>query len=461
MNSITPQSTRLSSGIQLVASAIVVAVANITTNQLSGRVSQSGAIAILLVLVIIISKLLETIAKNLFDSSTVFRRLVLGDDFIEGCWLHRVYDNANPGQIASFAIIYLTCGNNSINVNGKAYNMDGSFLASFSTAATVYQNGKLRGIYDGLKTTAPSGDVIGYSEYSFVKSKSKGIPLMWSGFLYDTHLGIKHLTQGTKIINKRTLELLKRDQGISQIVAFLAKSSDQNRKVYDDNIISSETTGVLHYMKKIRHQKRLDIAEVLINRCLEIKPNIGADVPKLLSIGCNDGSFESRFVKKSISVYGIDGDPSAINSATLKGVQAIVGDFSQNLPYQPGMFDVIFAGEVIEHVFDVDKFLDELARVLKPGGYLIITTPNLARLSDRFRFLVGISPKHVAPTHSYLKFHIHPFTLASLRNALTETGFQVISCHTNCVRLFGVYDSYLIGKAFPSLGNSLIVAARR
>jgi hypothetical protein len=114
MNASTPQSTKLTSGIQLVASAIVVAAANITTNQLSGKVSQSATIAILLILVIIITKLLESAAKNLFDNSALFRRLVLGEDYIEGCWLHRVYDAGDPGRLASFAIIYLACGNNSI-----------------------------------------------------------------------------------------------------------------------------------------------------------------------------------------------------------------------------------------------------------------------------------------------------------------------------------------------------------
>jgi SAM-dependent methyltransferase len=145
----------------------------------------------------------------------------------------------------------------------------------------------------------------------------------------------------------------------------------------------------------------------------------------------------------------------------LKGIHAVVGDFSSGLPYSSGMFDIIFAGEVVEHVFDVDKFFDEVSRVLKPGGHLVLTTPNLARLSDRFRFLFGFSPKHVDPTHPYLKYHIHPFTMSSLNSALANNGFFVVSCRTNCVRIAGLYDSYLLGKVFPSLGNSLIILARR
>lgn len=181
---------------------------------------------------------------------------------------------------------------------------------------------------------------------------------------------------------------------------------------------------------------------------------------KMLSIGCADGEFESQFVSDGVEVFGIDGVPRAIESAVAKGIRGTSADFSSQLPYHTHVFDVVFAGEVIEHVLDVPDFLNEILRVLRPDGELVLTTPNLARLADRLRFLFGRSPKHVSPTHPYLKYHIHPFTLSSLRMALTEAGFHIVAVRTNCVRLLGVSDYYILGKCFPSIGNSLIVKAR-
>jgi len=47
-------------------------------------------------------------------------------------------------------------------------------------------------------------------------------------------------------------------------------------------------------------------------------------------------------------------------------------------------FDLVFAGELIEHLYDTDYFFEEANKVLKAGGYLIITTPNLPTMAARF-----------------------------------------------------------------------------
>jgi len=67
------------------------------------------------------------------------------------------------------------------------------------------------------------------------------------------------------------------------------------------------------------------------------------------------------------------------------------------LPFENNYFDFVFAGEIIEHLFDSRFFLKEVHRVLKINGYLILSTPNLARIDDRLKFLLGKTPRQIAP----------------------------------------------------------------
>jgi hypothetical protein len=104
--------------------------------------------------------------------------------------------------------------------------------------------------------------------------------------------------------------------------------------------------------------------------------------------------------------------------------------------------------------------------VLKPKGYLIITTPNLARLDDRVKFLLGKAPRQIAPLHPYLYLHIRPFTFNLLKTALEACNFTNIILRTNVIVLnfFGkeikIY-SKLFTNLFPTFGSTLIIRAQK
>ena len=66
-----------------------------------------------------------------------------------------------------------------------------------------------------------------------------------------------------------------------------------------------------------------------------------------------------------------------------------MADLESRFPYPEEFFDIVHAGEAIEHLYDTDSFVQECRRVLKKGGKLIITTPNTLSLPRRILYFFG------------------------------------------------------------------------
>ncbi len=191
--------------------------------------------------------------------------------------------------------------------------------------------------------------------------------------------------------------------------------------------------------------------------------------PRLLDLGCGDGRVGERLSRLGYRVTGMDVSEQALAEAAERGITPLKGDVSSEIPVQAGNFDVVFAGEIIEHLFDTRAFLAEVRRVLKPGGKLVLTTPNLAHLPDRFRLLLGRAPMQVQPLHPYLKLHIRPFAPGTLKRALAEAGLDVQELSSTLVVFRRDprepeqvrWASRWLAKLVPSLGSFLIVVAYR
>ncbi|MEZ4223114.1 MAG: methyltransferase domain-containing protein [Polyangiaceae bacterium] len=189
----------------------------------------------------------------------------------------------------------------------------------------------------------------------------------------------------------------------------------------------------------------------------------------LLDLGCGDGRIGERLQRLGYQVTGLDVSGAALDHARRRGLGTIVGDVSEALPIESASFDAVFAGEVIEHLFAPDAFLAEVFRVLRPGGRVVLTTPNLAHLPDRLRLLAGRAPTQVQPLHPFLRLHIRPFTAGTLRDALRGAGFEAPrlrsslvvfrrdSADPDQVRL----ASRWLARVAPSLGSFLIAESKK
>jgi len=99
---------------------------------------------------------------------------------------------------------------------------------------------------------------------------------------------------------------------------------------------------------------------------------------KILDLGCGDGVLTNYLNTKKSKAYGIDYSSEAINFAkektASKNINFIQGS-AYELPFSDNYFDAIVSSDVIEHLDNVDKYLEEIKRVLKYDGIVVISTP--------------------------------------------------------------------------------------
>lgn len=152
---------------------------------------------------------------------------------------------------------------------------------------------------------------------------------------------------------------------------------------------------------------------------------------KLLDVGCGGGRFMNRMGRMGWEVEGIDFDEKATAKITRRyGMKTYTGDLAScRLP--DASYDAITLSHAIEHLFDPEKILAECKRILKPGGRLVITTPNVEGAAAKLfgRFWRGWEPPR----------HLHLFSVNPLRNILLKTGFDIGEIRTSSAGAAGIY----------------------
>ena len=114
------------------------------------------------------------------------------------------------------------------------------------------------------------------------------------------------------------------------------------------------------------------------------------------------------------SVHAFDRDPAAVAALRGWGVDARSAP-ADDPPFEPGRFDAVYAGEIVEHLTDPHAALRRWVELLKPGGRLIVTTPNRRHLLTRARrFEVVENPEH-----------LFEWDLRQLRRAVTMAGTRI------------------------------------
>lgn len=183
---------------------------------------------------------------------------------------------------------------------------------------------------------------------------------------------------------------------------------------------------------------------------------------KILDVGCWDGTIAAILRDGGNSVKGVEISDKAIELAKAKGLEVFKADLTGN--WAKGInekFDLVMAGEIIEHVFDTDLFLQNIKKVLKKNGELIVSTPNVASLGRRLMLLFGKSPNLEFTARNYDSGHVRYFTLETLCTLLKQNGFRVDVATSNIVNFSksGSLSSKLLAKIWPQFGTTLIIKA--
>ncbi|MEV0599605.1 methyltransferase domain-containing protein [Streptomyces sp. NPDC050315] len=194
----------------------------------------------------------------------------------------------------------------------------------------------------------------------------------------------------------------------------------------------------------------------------------------VLDVGCGDGSAAATAAPylSGHRLVGVDWSQDALRRAAMRLPYAVRGELTgAGLPFGDGVADAVLFSEVVEHLVDPDTALDELRRVLRPGGHLLLSTPNLAAWYNRGLLLAGVQPMfsevslrgiHGRPG-SQVVGHLRLYTARALRGFLTAAGFEVVRMagapYHDVPRPLRPLDRALC--RFPSLASILLVHARR
>ncbi len=137
--------------------------------------------------------------------------------------------------------------------------------------------------------------------------------------------------------------------------------------------------------------------------------------PRFLDVGCGAGRIVAAFQNAGWDAVGIDKSLKAVSAGQNRGLDLRVTDLGNN---RLGIFDMIAAFHVLEHVHSPKLFLQHCAGILVKGGLLLIEVPNYG--SRRSRRMRQDWP------YLYPDSHLYQFTEETLKRYLMDTGFNTI-----------------------------------
>ncbi len=167
---------------------------------------------------------------------------------------------------------------------------------------------------------------------------------------------------------------------------------------------------------------------------------------RILEIGFGDGELllgiRGRLPDAELEGLDFHVHPDVARDLRSKGIRLIEG-MAEDVRLNENYYDLIIMNQLIEHLWDVDKVLQDCLKALKPSGFLSIETPDSAGY-DRYIFRKGLWGSYYYPRHLNL------FSQSGLRKVLERTGFQVVKNYNTVAPVCWVFTMNSIAGRYPA-----------
>ncbi len=147
---------------------------------------------------------------------------------------------------------------------------------------------------------------------------------------------------------------------------------------------------------------------------------------KVLEIGCATGYLSAKMKENGCSVIAVESQREAAEEAKRNGINVIVGDGEEleGLGLEKNSFDVMLFADVLEHMKRPEEALRTVRELLKPGGYVVVSIPNIAYWTQRLKHLMG--NWDYTKTGIMDETHLRFYTLKTARELLEKAGYRII-----------------------------------
>ena len=160
----------------------------------------------------------------------------------------------------------------------------------------------------------------------------------------------------------------------------------------------------------------------------------------LLDVPAGEGALAERLIAAGFEVSCCDLYPEIFR---LDGINVTRGDLNGDLPFGGQSFDYVTCLEGLEHIENPQQAIREFARVLRPGGSVIVSIPNILNVEERLKWLLHGYTSHFKPitrahagrlrveynNREEIAAHVNPIGYSELRYILEKYGFQIAGLH--------------------------------